>query len=180
MDKQEFNLATDPWIKVLDAKGKTQTVSMLSVFENAANYRSLAGEMPTQDAIILRFLEAVLTTVYSRLDSGDKPYSWIKVDKTLQATDFNNQESISDDLLATWKKLYANSKFSNAVKKYLLTNKSKFDFSHLYQVDLKTYNKLVNKIIGLVTKSSHSLCSKGMGTFLILAMVTFWSLLLKL
>lgn len=147
MDKQEFNLVTDPWIKILDAKGKTQTVSMLDVFENAVNYRAFAGEMPTQDAIILRFLEAILTTVYSRLDSDDNPYSWVKLDETLQVTDFNNQESISDDLFVTWKKLYANNKFSNAVKKYLLANKNKFDFSHLYQVDLKTYNKLVNKKI---------------------------------
>lgn len=111
MDKQKFNLATDPWIKVLDAKGKTQTVSMLSVFENAANYRSLAGEMPTQNVIILRFLEAVLTTVYSRLDSDANPYSWIKLDKTLQVTNFNNQESISDDLLTTWKKCMKTTNF---------------------------------------------------------------------
>lgn len=147
MNKQEFNLVTDPWIKVLDDKGKTQTVSMLDVFENAADYRTFAGEMPTQDAIILRFLEAVLTTVYSRLDSDANPYSWIKLDKTLQVTNFNNQESVSDDLLTTWEKLYENNKFSNSVKKYLLANKNKFDFSHLYQVDLRTYNKLVNKKI---------------------------------
>lgn len=147
MNKQEFNLVTDPWIKVLDDKGKTQTVSMLDVFENAADYRIFAGEIPTQDAIVLRFLEAVLTTVYSRLDSDANPYSWIKLDKTLQVTNFNNQESISDDLLTTWKKMYENNKFSNSVKKYLLANKNKFDFSHLYQVDLRTYNKLVNKKI---------------------------------
>jgi CRISPR system Cascade subunit CasA len=53
----------------IDLQGNEQLVSLLDVFKNAQNYRQLAGEMKAQDLSILRFLLAILTTVYSRVDA---------------------------------------------------------------------------------------------------------------
>ncbi|MBA1394655.1 type I-E CRISPR-associated protein Cse1/CasA, partial [Lactobacillus sp. XV13L] len=65
MNDQHFNLVSDPWIKVIDLNAETQTVSMCELFKNANQYRQLAGEMRSQDLAIMRFLLAVLQTVYS-------------------------------------------------------------------------------------------------------------------
>ena len=56
MDKKSFNLVTEPWIQVLDKDGNPKEVSLLEVFENAASYQRLAGDMASQDLVILRLL----------------------------------------------------------------------------------------------------------------------------
>ena len=62
----EFNLLDEGWISVVtDYKGKTDTVGMKEFFENAHNYIALAGDTPTQDFAVMRFLLAVLHTVFS-------------------------------------------------------------------------------------------------------------------
>lgn len=44
-------------------------VSMLELFEYAHKYRSLAGELPTQDVAVMRLLLTVLHTVFARSDA---------------------------------------------------------------------------------------------------------------
>lgn len=73
MLKREFNLLDEPWIVAMGSDGITQKVSVPDAFENADKFCGLAGEMPTQDAAVLRLLLAVLHTVVSRYDeNGDE------------------------------------------------------------------------------------------------------------
>lgn len=55
-----FNLLDEPWIVALDTDGCNRTVSLLQVLREAHTIRRLAGELPTQDAAILRLLLAIL------------------------------------------------------------------------------------------------------------------------
>lgn len=43
---------------------------------SAQDYVDLAGEMPTQNAAVLRLLLAVLFTVFSRVDAKENPNRW--------------------------------------------------------------------------------------------------------
>lgn len=65
-----FNLVEKPWIKVIDFADQEQLVSLSEVFQNASQYRQLAGDTKSQDLAILRFLLAILTRVY--FDSNNK------------------------------------------------------------------------------------------------------------
>lgn len=149
---KHFNLTTDPWIKVIDKRtDQEEIVSMIELFKNAQNYRQLAGEMRSQDLAVLRFLLAVLTTVYSRFNASGKPYDWLKIDSdSLQAvldTDDDIEKSeIQDDLLATWHDLHEDGHFSEIVIQYLQQYSKQFDFfgpTPFYQVTAVDYDALV-------------------------------------
>ncbi|MDR2391681.1 MAG: type I-E CRISPR-associated protein Cse1/CasA, partial [Planctomycetota bacterium] len=58
--EKDFNLLREPWIKVLNANGNLEEISLLDVFRRAHELKRLAGELPTQDVVILRFLVAVI------------------------------------------------------------------------------------------------------------------------
>jgi len=68
-----FNLIDEPWIKVRARHGAVEERSLRSVFADSAELRGLAGEIPTQDAAVLRLLLAVLLGAtrprYPRSDS---------------------------------------------------------------------------------------------------------------
>ncbi|MDO5112103.1 MAG: type I-E CRISPR-associated protein Cse1/CasA [Clostridia bacterium] len=66
MIEREFNLLDEPWIVVLRKDGSTDKLSLTGALARAADFRCLAGELPTQDAAIMRLLLAVLHTVVSR------------------------------------------------------------------------------------------------------------------
>ena len=68
MAEREFNLLDEPWIVMLREDGSTEPVSLTDALERAGEFKGLAGELPTQDAAILRLLLAVLHTVISRCD----------------------------------------------------------------------------------------------------------------
>ena len=71
MNEREFNLLDEPWIIVLNFDGSTEKVSLIDALARAAEFRGLAGELPTQDAAILRLLLAVLHTVIARYGPSD-------------------------------------------------------------------------------------------------------------
>ena len=72
MDR-EFNLIDEPWICVRDNGCEVKEISIRQVFEHAQDYTELAGETKTQDMAVLRFLLAVIYTVFSRYDkNGDE------------------------------------------------------------------------------------------------------------
>ena len=58
-----FNLLSSPWIPVLTTEG-TKEVSITDLFKNASDYRQLAGDSEPQNLAMLRFLLAILQTVY--------------------------------------------------------------------------------------------------------------------
>ena len=76
MKEIEYNLLDEPWIRVLDKEYCIQEVSLRELLLSAHTFRAFAGELPTQDAAILRVALAVLHAVFSRTDetgNGDPP-----------------------------------------------------------------------------------------------------------
>jgi len=55
-----FDLLDQPWIKVRRLDGTVEERSLRATLAGASNLRSLAGEIPTQDAAVLRLLLAVI------------------------------------------------------------------------------------------------------------------------
>lgn len=166
MVNRSFNLTTDPWIKVIQTdNGQEKSVSLIEFFNHVQDYRQLAGEMRSQDLAILRFLLAILTTVYSRYDADDNPYSWASVNPdTMQVTDISDytaDEDISDNLFGTWKQLFQMRKFSKIVTDYLNHYSDRFEmFSDhpFYQVTTVQYDALV---------PSDKIIEKGKGQVLV-------------
>lgn len=73
-----FNLVTDPWIAV-KAENSVVEYSLLKVFERAPTVRGLAGELPSQDAAILRLLLAIMArAVAAERDSDTAEDLWGK------------------------------------------------------------------------------------------------------
>ena len=73
MKEIEFNLLTEPWVRVRRPDNTVQEVSLTDALLHAQDYVDLAGEMPTQDAAMLRLLLAVLFTVFSRVNVEGEP-----------------------------------------------------------------------------------------------------------
>ena len=76
MKETEFNLLDEPWIRVLDMQNSIQEVSLKELLLRAHTFRAFAGELPTQDAAVLRVALALLHAVFSRTDEtgiGDPP-----------------------------------------------------------------------------------------------------------
>lgn len=160
MEETSFNLITDPWIQVIDKNNILQKVSLDTLFRNAQKYKQLAGEMKSQDLAILRFLLAILTTVYSRFNANGEPYEGIELDDRFQIIvddpdddEFEPDPSLNNSafdeskaLLKTWSDLYQAGHFSNIVTEYLEKYKTKFDMfgdTPFYQVTAETYDSLV-------------------------------------
>ncbi|WP_454294212.1 type I-E CRISPR-associated protein Cse1/CasA [Salana multivorans] len=59
-DGAGYDLVAEPWIRVLDVDGVTRELSLLEAIEQAPAITRLAGELPTQDAAMLRLLLAVV------------------------------------------------------------------------------------------------------------------------
>ena len=71
----DYNLIDEPWISVVvDYKGTTKLVGLKEFFEHAHEYIALAGDMPTQDFAVMRFLLAILHTVFSRYDAHGEEF----------------------------------------------------------------------------------------------------------
>lgn len=146
---QSFNLVTDPWIKVLDSDTNSEKlVSLKELFRNAGSYRQLAGEMHAQDLAILRLLEAILITVYSRVDADNQIYDWVVLNKTMQVQTYENPAGLKlvKTLSKTWKKLYELGNFTDAIFEYLDKNITFFDFfgqRPFYQVTAEQYDSFV-------------------------------------
>lgn len=68
MNEIDFNLIDEPWIKVAIFDGQVQEQSVMDVLKNAHQFKGIAGEMAAQNLAILRFLVAVVHTVFSRVD----------------------------------------------------------------------------------------------------------------
>ena len=68
MPEIEFNLTEEKWVRVLMPDCSVQEVSLTEALLRAHEFRDLAGELPTQDAAVLRLLLAVLQAVFYRVD----------------------------------------------------------------------------------------------------------------
>lgn len=68
MSEQEFNLCDEKWICAIDKDFHTVKKSITDVLLYSHLYVGLGGETETQNAAVLRFLTAVLLTVFSTHD----------------------------------------------------------------------------------------------------------------
>ncbi|MBR2719217.1 MAG: type I-E CRISPR-associated protein Cse1/CasA [Clostridia bacterium] len=83
MADKEFNLLYEPWVRVMRSDATVEEISLLHVLTHAHEYRSLAGEMPTQDIAMLRLLLAVLHAVFTRVDEHGDPAPLKNMDNAL-------------------------------------------------------------------------------------------------
>lgn len=126
----EFNLLDEEWISVVtDYKGTTKLVGMKEFFENAHNYIALAGDTPTQDFAVMRFLLAVLHTVFSRYDADGNAYEMLEMNDRMQPKEEPEEdlEEYEDLLMDTWKDLWNKGKFPNIVNEYLEKWRDRFN-----------------------------------------------------
>lgn len=64
MEEREFHLCRESWIYVMEQDYQVKEVTLIDALVNADKYRGLAGETETQNIAIIRFLLAVLHTVF--------------------------------------------------------------------------------------------------------------------
>ncbi len=104
MNEQEFNLIDEPWIRMMKENCDVLEVSLMEAIVNAHKYKSISGELATQDVAIMRVILAVLHTIISRYNSNGE-YEVLECNK--KAT------------LKRWKDFWNQGYFpENAVKKY--------------------------------------------------------------
>lgn len=119
-----FNLLDEPWISVTTCDdGEQVDISMLELFSNTQKYRSLAGDMKTQDFAVLRLLLAVMQTVFSRFDSDGKPYEWLTLDERMCQTEPVDEDDLDDYNEAkeeSWNKIFTSGRIPHIVCEYLL------------------------------------------------------------
>ncbi|WP_311376693.1 type I-E CRISPR-associated protein Cse1/CasA [Anaerococcus lactolyticus] len=143
----EFNLIDEPWISVVtDYKGTTELVSLREFFQNCHNYLDLAGEMPTQNFAVMRFLLAILHTVFSRYDADGNPYEMVNLNEKMQQVenvDEEYEEEYEDALMETWESLWKAGKFPKIVIDYL---ESWHDRFYLFDDDYPFYQVTKDEI----------------------------------
>lgn len=83
MKEIEFNLLDEKWIRVLTPACAVEEVSLTDALVHAHEYTDLAGELPTQDAAVLRLLLAVLQTVFTRMDETGRSAPLTGADEAL-------------------------------------------------------------------------------------------------
>lgn len=121
-----FNLLDEPWIRVItDYKGNMKEISLVEFFRNAHTYKNFAGDMLIQDFAVMRFLLAIIHTVFSRFDASGNEYKYIKLDENYKP--LNPEEKLDEDdeddyvetLEETWKSIWSKKQFSEIIIKYL-------------------------------------------------------------
>lgn len=126
----EYNLLDEPWISVVtDYKGTTKSVGLKEFFRDAHKFIALAGDMPTQDFAVMRFLLAILHTVFSRYDAAGKAYEMLEINDRMQQVEKvaeEDQEDYHDALMKTWQDLWNAGKFPDIVNEYLEAWKDRF------------------------------------------------------
>lgn len=150
----KFNLLDEPWISVLDDKtGEKKDVSMLEFFRNARCYRSFAGEMETQNFAVMRFLLAVIQTVFSRYDYNGNILPGVELDekgRQKYAVDKDDVDDYGDAVSECWKQLYLKKTFPEIVVQYLENRRDRFylfDEEHpFYQVNNKEMDEIMERI----------------------------------
>lgn len=120
-----YNLLDEDWLVVLRKdSGAVENVSLLTLFEHAQEYRSLAGEMETQNFAVLRVLLAILTTVFTRVNASGEVYEWLQLDGSAkliveEAVDEDDADDYIDALSDTWEAIWKKHRFPAAVIQYL-------------------------------------------------------------
>ncbi len=125
MTEMEYNLLDEKWILAVDEDGRMGAYSLKEVFEEAHELKRLAGEIPTQDAAVLRLLLAVLYAVYQNHDENGS--------EAVMATE--------DEAFARWDALWKKGRFdADTISAYLESYRDRFYLFHptrpFYQIPL--------------------------------------------
>lgn len=115
MKEKEFCLLEEPWIRVLRQDCTVEEVSLVDALVRAHTFRALAGELPTQDAAMLRMLLAVLYAVFARTREagGAEPLA------------------DADDALRRWQTLWEGGRFpEQPIRAYLESYRERFYLFH--------------------------------------------------
>lgn len=144
----EFNLLDESWISIrTDDKGTIKDVSMIDVFQNASQYKDLAGDSPTQDFAVIRLLLAVLHTVFSRFNANGETYHYFDVDDRLRQVsriDNYDLEEYSEVLYNSWEQMWKKKEFPDIVDHYL---KMWYDRFYLFDEEFPFY-QVTEGVIG--------------------------------
>lgn len=128
---KKYNLLEEAWIAVqTDEKGTEKEVSLLDIFKNAHEYKRLSGETETQNFAILRFLLAIMHTVFSRFDFEGNQIEFVKLDdKWIQKEEVeeDDKDDYKKELLKNWKKLWELDKLPEIIVDYLKKWNYKFN-----------------------------------------------------
>ncbi|MDO5649794.1 MAG: type I-E CRISPR-associated protein Cse1/CasA [Gallicola sp.] len=174
-----FNLLYEPWISVMaDARGKIENVSLIDLFKNAHKYYRLAGETPAQDFAILRFLLAIMHTVFSRFDAQGEKFEWIDLDeKFIQTNEIHRAylKKYEVALKDSWKELWDKESLPNIINDYLQVWEDRFNLYDekypFYQVtkeDLESENIIIKDKSGRVNAEQFNrLVSESNNTFVL-------------
>ncbi len=133
MQEKEFNLLDEPWIKVVTPSLEIKEVSLEDAMLNAHAYKDLSGEMPTQDAAILRVLLAAALTIFYRYDAEGRPEKLIAEDELEDGTDDEDDFDGEGDktVLRRWQRYWGKGRFpERAVKEYLQSFRERFWLFH--------------------------------------------------
>jgi len=145
MNEIEYNLLDEKWIKVLKNDGKMETVGLKEVFSKAHEFKSLSGDIPTQDLAIFRVLLAVMYSIYQRED----------VDGSESHLEFKN------DAYERWHSLWSQKKFNPEVTDgYFEKYRDRFYLFHpsrpFFQSPIKTGTAYsVPKLNGELSESNN-------------------------
>lgn len=150
MNEREFNLLDEPWIIVLNFDGSTEKVSLIDALARAAEFSGLAGELPTQDAAILRLLLAVLHRVIAGYGPNDDGSERDAIQAPLQALEY-------------WKELWNRRKFPmESIKRHLEEFHDRFylfdpeyPFFQVPEINGKKTAFTAEKLNGEICESGH-------------------------
>lgn len=146
----QFNLLREPWISVMtDDKGTTREVSLAELFENAHEFKRLAGETPAQDFAVLRLLLAIMHTVISRFDYDGNVYDFLELDEKFRQkydVDEDDQAEYMEAMFDTWKTMWNSARLPSIIKEYLYVWSDRFNLYDekfpFYQVTKSDMEKL--------------------------------------
>ncbi len=84
-DRPTFNLIDEPWIPCESMDGQSQNLSLSEVLHDAANLRSLGGDVPTQTFAITRLLLALIRRAIEWTDEPLERWAEIREEGRLPA-----------------------------------------------------------------------------------------------
>ena len=133
MQEKEFNLLDEPWIRVITPSLEQKEVSLTDVIIHAHEYKNLSGEMPTQDAAILRLLLAAAVTIFYRYDGDGARAALMKRDDMEDEVDDEEDDEGAEGntVLRRWQRYWKKGRFpEQAVRDYLETWRERFWLFH--------------------------------------------------
>jgi len=145
-----FNLLDEPWVLARNKLGDVEELSLIAVFQRAHELDCLEGELPTQDAAVLRLMLAILFAVFSRSDEKGR---WSPLDTT---------DNARTEALRRWRALWDTDQLPiELLTAYLESYRERFWLVHptwpFYQVVglTKATEYPAAKLIGDISESNN-------------------------